>query len=48
MIGASIALSISDIPWNGPIARRHSSGYVDGEIVINPDLCAARKERAGS
>ncbi|HHW45472.1 MAG TPA: polyribonucleotide nucleotidyltransferase [Clostridiales bacterium] len=35
MIGASIAISISDIPWNGPIAGV-SVGYVDGEIVINP------------
>ncbi len=35
MIGASIALSISDIPWNGPIAGV-AVGYVDGEIIINP------------
>ena len=35
MIGASIALSISDIPWNGPIAGAFV-GLVDGEIVINP------------
>ncbi|MBE6672430.1 MAG: polyribonucleotide nucleotidyltransferase [Ruminococcaceae bacterium] len=35
MIGASIALSISDIPWNGPIAGVFV-GLVDGEIVINP------------
>lgn len=35
MIGASIALSISDIPFNGPIGGV-SVGYVDGEIVINP------------
>lgn len=35
MIGASIALSISDIPWNGPIAGVYV-GLVDGEIVINP------------
>ncbi|MBR3964948.1 MAG: polyribonucleotide nucleotidyltransferase [Clostridia bacterium] len=35
MIGASIALSISDIPWNGPIAGLHV-GLVDGKIVINP------------
>ena len=36
MIGTSIALSISDIPWNGPIAGVNV-GLVDGEIVINPD-----------
>ncbi len=36
MIGASIALSISDIPWNGPIAGLHV-GLCDGEIVLNPN-----------
>ncbi len=35
MIGTSIALSISDIPWNGPISGV-SVGYVDGKVVINP------------
>ena len=35
MIGASIALSISDIPWNGPIGGVFM-GLVDGELVINP------------
>ncbi|MCR5457550.1 MAG: polyribonucleotide nucleotidyltransferase [Clostridiales bacterium] len=35
MIGASIALSISDIPWNGPIGGA-LVGLVDGELVINP------------
>ncbi len=35
MIGTSIALSISDIPWRGPISGV-SVGYVDGEYVINP------------
>jgi polyribonucleotide nucleotidyltransferase len=35
MVGTSIALSISDIPWNGPISGV-SVGYVDGEYVINP------------
>ncbi len=36
MIATSIAISISDIPWNGPIAGI-SVGLVDGEIVLNPD-----------
>ena len=36
MLGASFALSISDIPWNGPIAGI-SVGYVEGEIVLQPD-----------
>lgn len=37
MIATSIAISISDIPWNGPIAGV-SVGLVDGEIVLNPTL----------
>ncbi len=36
MVGTSIALSISDIPWNGPISGV-SVGLVDGEYVINPN-----------
>jgi polyribonucleotide nucleotidyltransferase len=36
MIGASIALSISDIPWNGPIGGI-SVGLVDGEVVLMPN-----------
>ncbi|MBR2721726.1 MAG: polyribonucleotide nucleotidyltransferase [Clostridia bacterium] len=35
MIGASVALSISDIPWNGPIGGAFM-GLVDGKIVLNP------------
>jgi polyribonucleotide nucleotidyltransferase len=35
MIGASAALSISDIPFGGPTAAV-SVGYVDGQVVINP------------
>ena len=35
MIGASIALSISDIPWNGPISGVFM-GLVDGQPVVNP------------
>ncbi len=35
MVGTSIAISISDIPWNGPISGV-SVGLVDGEIIINP------------
>lgn len=36
MIGTSIALSISDVPWNGPVSSV-SVGYIDGEYIINPD-----------
>ena len=35
MIGASVALTISDIPFMGPIAGVHV-GYVNDEYVINP------------
>ena len=35
MIGASVALSISDIPWNGPIGGVFM-GLVDGKPVVNP------------
>ena len=35
MVATSIALSISDVPWNGPVSSV-SVGYVDGEYVINP------------
>ncbi|MBQ5777361.1 MAG: polyribonucleotide nucleotidyltransferase, partial [Oscillospiraceae bacterium] len=43
MIGTSIALSISDIPWNGPIAGA-SIGYVDGQYVVNPT--SAQREKS--
>ena len=35
MNGASLAIAMSDIPWNGPIAGVFV-GLVDGEIVLNP------------
>ncbi len=37
MIGVSVAISISEIPWDGPISGV-SVGLVDGEYVINPTL----------
>lgn len=36
MLGSSIALSISDIPFYGPTGSV-VVGYVDGKYVINPD-----------
>lgn len=42
MIAASIALSISDIPWNGPIGGINV-GLVDGEIILNPNLAEREK-----
>ncbi len=44
MIGASAALSISDIPFGGPTAAV-AVGYVDNEIVINPTLEQREKSR---
>ncbi len=35
MIGSSAAVSVSDIPFNGPIAAVYV-GLVDGEFIINP------------
>ena len=37
MIGSSAAVSISDIPFNGPIAAVYV-GLVDGEFIINPTV----------
>ena len=42
MIGTSIAISISDVPWNGPIGGVWL-GYVDGEYVINPTVAQREK-----
>lgn len=42
MIGTSFALSISDIPWNGPIAGANV-GLVDGEIIVCPDAAQRAK-----
>ena len=42
LIGTSIALSISDIPWNGPIGAVWL-GLVDGEYVINPTVAQQEK-----
>ena len=35
MLAASIATSISNIPWNGPVAAVNI-GLVDGQLVVNP------------
>jgi polyribonucleotide nucleotidyltransferase len=42
MIGSSIALAISDIPWAGPTGSV-VVGMVDGKYVINPDLAQRAK-----
>ena len=55
MFGSSLAVCISDVPFNGPIAGVYV-GRVDGKLVINPtveqrkvsdiDLCVAGTEEA--
>ena len=44
MIGSSVALSISDIPFAGPTGSV-VVGYVDGEYVINPSAEHREKSR---
>lgn len=42
MIGSSVALAISDIPWDGPTGSV-LIGMIDGEFIVNPSL-AQREE----
>lgn len=42
MIGSSVALAISDIPWAGPTGSV-VVGMVNGKYVINPDLAQRQK-----
>lgn len=44
MIGSSIALTISDIPFNGPTGSVNV-GYVDGEYIINPTIAQREKSK---
>ena len=37
MIGSSVALAISDIPWEGPTGSV-LIGMVDGQFIVNPSL----------
>ena len=37
IIGASAAMMISDVPWEGPIGAVRV-GFIDGEFVINPTV----------
>ncbi len=37
VIGASAALCISEIPFDGPVSAVHV-GYINGELVLNPTL----------
>jgi len=42
LLGASLALSLSDIPWSGPIGALRI-GRVDGEFILNPIYEERRK-----
>lgn len=44
MIGASAALTVSDIPFEGPIAGVRV-GYIDGEFIVNPNVEQLEKTR---
>ncbi len=44
LVGASAALSVSDIPFQGPIAAVRV-GYIDGEYVVNPTLEQLERSR---
>ncbi|MCX7842209.1 MAG: polyribonucleotide nucleotidyltransferase [Clostridia bacterium] len=44
MIGSSIAICISDIPFNGPIGGV-VLGLIDGEVIINPDTKQREKSQ---
>jgi polyribonucleotide nucleotidyltransferase len=42
ILGASAALAISDIPFNGPVGAVRV-GYVDGELVFNPTVAQVER-----
>jgi polyribonucleotide nucleotidyltransferase len=42
IVGASAALTISDIPWNGPLGAVRV-GYVDGELILNPNSALSER-----
>ena len=44
LIGASAALSISEIPFDGPVGAVHV-GYINGELVLNPTLPQMKDSR---
>ena len=43
MIGASAAIEISGVPFNGPVGACRV-GYVDGEYVLNPDTSVLKDQ----
>ncbi len=44
IIGASAALSISDVPFDGPVSAT-KLGYINGEIVINPTFAQLEESK---
>ncbi len=42
LFGASLAISISDIPFNGPVAGV-TVGRINGELIINPTIAELEK-----
>ena len=44
---ASCALTISDVPWDGPVGAVRV-GYIDGEFVLNPTATRDGKQHPGS
>ena len=44
MIGSSVALSISDIPFQGPTGSVRV-GHIDGELVLNPSVEDQKRSR---
>ena len=45
LIGTSIAISISDVPWNGPIAGVWLGLDEDGNYLINPSVAERKHSR---
>ncbi|MFA6006528.1 MAG: polyribonucleotide nucleotidyltransferase [Candidatus Paceibacterota bacterium] len=37
ILGASLALAVSDIPWDGPVGATRVCGYADATLELNPD-----------
>ncbi|MGQ9861311.1 MAG: polyribonucleotide nucleotidyltransferase [Thiobacillaceae bacterium] len=44
MLGASAALTLSGVPFNGPIGAARV-GYIDGQYVLNPTLTELKSSR---
>jgi len=44
MLGASAALALSGVPFNGPIGAARV-GYIDGQYVLNPTLTELKRSR---